>query len=429
MKQQITSSFLKGLALFAVICLSGCDLENKTSQVRDVVISASAEGDNTRAAIADDLSFSWTAGDRIAVWSGSSYYTSYSYESGNQFTVRLSGLRDNYAVYPANIADNDNATSSSLKVTLPAEYDFTDKGANYSPLAMAAVNAEGADLNFKHLGGLLRIALINVPANADNVVVDLGKKINGSFPVVIPASDDMYIETATAGSAAESQVKFLIDPTSTTFINLPVPTGTYESLSVKVCNGTTVLSTNVPDFSWTCERAHGKKFSNVMYKTITINLAVNDWTTQNSTDNSVDLPQASQFVVTGVQNVYQLHNTPEGKKLRQTWVLGANTATVTFDIFSPVGGVYVVETKGDVDKFDINFVDCQNAGNITDPRTSSKTKITITVKAKSTAVAGDPIWFTTTVVNRNGVGFNLDSETQLYDTRGFHYFRIDDPLN
>ncbi len=428
MKQQITSSFLKGLALFAVICLSGCDLENKTSQVRDVVISASAEGDNTRAAIADDLSFSWTAGDRIAVWSGSSYYTSYSYESGNQFTVRLSGLRDNYAVYPANIADNANAASGSLKVTLPTEYDFTNRGADYSPLAMAAVNAEGADLNFKHLGGLLRIALMNVPANADNVLIDLGKKINGSFPVTIDG-DDMYIVTEATSATASHQVKFLIDPTNTTVINLPVPTGTYESLRVLVRSGNTTLSTNVPDFSWTCERAHGKKFSNVMYKTITINLAVNDWTTQNSTDSSVDLPQASQFVVTGVDNVYQIHNTPEGKALRQTWVLGSKTATVTFDIFSPVGGVYVVETKGDVDKFNVHFVDCLPAGNIKDPRTTSKTKITFEVSAKSTAVAGDQIWFTTTVGNANGVSFNIDSETQLYDTRGFHYFRIDDPLH
>ena len=431
-KQKFINSLSFGLALFAVICLSGCDPDAKNNSEREVVISTLFEKDGTRAAIADDLTFSWTKGDRIAVWAGGAFYTSDAYVADNKYTVRLSGVRDNYALYPANIADNANATGESLKVTLPGEYDFTDVAADYSPLPMIAVNAEGQDLYFTHLGGLLRITISNLPANADNVVVDLGKKINGSFPVHI-LSDGTFIVAGESGTEGSSKTKFLVDATaSPAILNLPVPTGEYETITVDICDSNgTVLSSNTPPFSWTCERAHGKKFDNKMFKTIAINLAVNDWTTSTvGGDNSADLPQASQFVVTGVQNVYQIHHDSDGKKLRQHWVLGSNTATVSFEIFSPVGGTYSITPMGNTDKFTVTYVDGSAAsGSIADPRTASKTKVAFTVSANSDATETDLLWFKVSVTSAAGVTYSLDSETQLYDSRGYHYFRLTDPLN
>ncbi len=168
-----------------------------------------------------------------------------------------------------------------------------------------------------------------------------------------------------------------------------------------------------------------------MFKTITVNLSVKPWEKPAlDEDDSAQLPQSSQFVVTGVQNVYQLHNTAEGKALRQTWVLRANTATVTFDIFSPVHGTYEIVPQGATDKFTVAFTEGGLTGTIADPRVpgESKTKVTFTV-TPSGAAAGDRIWFKIYATSASGIRYNLDSEVQLFDTRGFHYFRIDDPLD
>ena len=56
------------------------------------------------------------------------------------------------------------------------------------------------------------------------------------------------------------------------------------------------------------------------------------------------------------------------------------------------------------------------------------TKVNFTVTANG-AANGDQLFFKTTVKDENGAIYNLDSETQLYDTRGYHYFMVNDPLN
>lgn len=170
------------------------------------------------------------------------------------------------------------------------------------------------------------------------------------------------------------------------------------------------------------------------FKYITLEGQAVDWEAVPVTETSDQLPQSSQFNVSGVQNVYNLHNTAEGKALRQTWVLGSSTATVTFKIFSPEGGSWEIVPQGAVDKFTVNgTTPATMYGHIntrTEEDTEGATKVTFTVSSNG-ASAGDQIWFKTYVYtgpDRTGIKSSLDSETQLYDSRGFHYFRIDDPL-
>ncbi len=83
------------------------------------------------------------------------------------------------------------------------------------------------------------------------------------------------------------------------------------------------------------------------FKTITLNGQVMEWKTSEVSLSSDDLPQATQFVVTGAQNVYSdLHptSTEAKEKYRQTWVIDPREpAKVTFKIFSPVGGTYEIK--------------------------------------------------------------------------------------
>lgn len=175
------------------------------------------------------------------------------------------------------------------------------------------------------------------------------------------------------------------------------------------------------------------------FKYITLNGEAVEWSAVDVDDISDALPQSGQFnVSSNVRNVYQIHPDVTGSKaLRQTWVLGTQTATVSFKVFSPAGGTWEVVPQGATDKFTVTYggsaVTGAFYGHISsraEESTSGATVVTFTVTA-SGAAAGDRIWFKTYVytgADRTGTKFSLDSETQLYDMRGFHYFRIDDPM-
>lgn len=177
------------------------------------------------------------------------------------------------------------------------------------------------------------------------------------------------------------------------------------------------------------------------FKTITLEGVPKEWEGKAITTTSDKLPQASQFVVTGagVKNVYDnLHPTSAGKPYRQYWVLpnSETTAKVTFDIMSPFGGKYTITPAGNVDDFVINYfkedgtTPTGNTGTIgrTEGTKRFPTKVIFTVTPKSTASATSKLWFNVTVKATDGEVYNIDSETQLYDMRGYHYFVTKDPL-
>lgn len=164
------------------------------------------------------------------------------------------------------------------------------------------------------------------------------------------------------------------------------------------------------------------------FKTITLNGVVIEWNQEDITYEITDgLPQASQFQVHGtdIYNVYQLHpNNADAKALRQTWVLGENTAYVSFKVISPAGGTWEIEPQGDTEKFTITG---DLSGDINPRGATSATKVSFSVTPNG-AADGDKIWFKTYVTDTDGITYSLDSETQLYDARGYHYFVINDPL-
>ena len=163
------------------------------------------------------------------------------------------------------------------------------------------------------------------------------------------------------------------------------------------------------------------------FKTITLNGEVIEWTETEVSLASDDLPQASQFEVSGARNVYSdLHpdNVEAREKYRQTWVIAPErTATVTFKIFSPVGGTYEIKpmnSRGFTVEGDLS-------GRINRREDEGVTTVNLTITPTSPS-AGQELWFKVNVTNKDGETFSIDSETQLFDLRGYHKFRIDDPL-
>ena len=166
------------------------------------------------------------------------------------------------------------------------------------------------------------------------------------------------------------------------------------------------------------------------FKTITVNGTVVAWDTVDD-QNPAILPQASQFNVkgTGVLNVYDEHKgegdptSPDydpdyGKPYRQYWVVPeGKTATVSFKIVTPREGTYTITPVGDTDGFTV--------GGTLSGAIPADGKISFTVT--STTDAEKTLHFKTSITS-GGVTYNIDSETQLFDIRGYHYFVTVDPL-
>lgn len=167
---------------------------------------------------------------------------------------------------------------------------------------------------------------------------------------------------------------------------------------------------------------------------------------------SEDYPQASQFTVTNAINKRDGGKDSDNTDVagtnedndRQTWYFKKDKAiNVDFNISAPVGGTWSVEIEGDAASFDVtgSYERITNSGGTVtrqkvefaagaiisgEVNDGHPTKISLHITPKAGAAASeDQINLRTYVTNKDdSVKYSLDSETQLYDLRGYHYFVI-----
>ena len=229
----------------------------------------------------------WNEGDQIAVHYSDGQYRTLDLTPQSPATTATvaapvvnPSVRDYYAVYPASAAVAASYGNTTLKVHLPSEYDITDiiagatgnPGADYAPLPMVAVNdpASATDaLDFYHVGGLLRIILTGIDPTTQKVRVTLDKDVTGDYVVADPGTTAPSITTA--GTAANNVVTFTLAAgaigetlaASTIFLNVPVPCGTYDLVTVECLDNAAtpaVVASQVFDTkSLAFGRHHGKK--------------------------------------------------------------------------------------------------------------------------------------------------------------------------
>ena len=423
----------------------------------------------------------WVAGDKIRVyspdakrasWDMPEHWADYSVNpiSGTLNKGTLSnvgpvglawtdaGNHTFYSVYPSpgtTEAESPDGINGAFNFTMPATQLVTDE-MEYAFMTAAAKENAGVDGDAVELDFYPAFTAFEFTLKADQKLTlknftlsaaDGNPALAGAFKVTYTGTTPAYTCTGTdmAVSIASMGNDAVIDVDAPfTFKVFCLPQA-LKGLKIKftvrgegwTADETRSLTLNKADgtpVEFAPRKIH--KISGTMqgaynFKYITLEGQAVDWEAVVVTETSDKLPQASQFHVSGVHNVYELHNNDEGKKLRQTWVLDGETATVNFKIFSPEGGSWEIVPQGAVDKFTVTG---ELSGEINDratEETSGATKVTFTVAEKSDTAAGDQIWFKTYVYtgpNKTGDKLSLDSETQLYDLRGFHYFRVDDPI-
>ena len=208
-------------------------------------------GEITRLSVSDDTGLiSCTEGDQVAVHTTAGEYKTCAVNvSKSSVPVSLGSgeSRDGFAVYPASAIVNNS--TSEVQVTYPDNYDLSayseDALASLTeaPCPMVAVNTPGKALVFRHVGGLLRITLENVPAGTKTVrVMVTGDPVKGIASVTAPGTANAHttIIPNTSISPDYRGVTFALPGDNgltadrTVVLNLPVPSGNYTDAIVIV---------------------------------------------------------------------------------------------------------------------------------------------------------------------------------------------------
>ena len=248
--------------LAAVLVMTNCSKEEtQIHAVQDGIskIIATVEGKDARSTTDDAGTFRWNSGDQLKVKTGS-YYTYYEYEAGGQF-VWQSGVsissNSSYAMYPAAYRTSNKEDDMEFSVAsdgklasvyYPSVYGSKTKvyRENTNAVMVAKVNPQDPSvLNFKHLGGVMRFTIHDVPAGYNSFVFTAtGKRITGDFSIsagdlkfeTINGEEVYYVEAMDSNEDFNTfQCLFKASDVSRkmTFF-VPLPAGTYDDFVVSL---------------------------------------------------------------------------------------------------------------------------------------------------------------------------------------------------
>ncbi len=397
--------------------------------------------------------YAW-ASSPIAFWARAPYAQAVT------FAEDFSTMSFNYTL-PAHTSDNADATLQQDIVAAYTKVSYADTEASTYTAGKGKVN-----FTFGHALAGIRFDITDLEEGWTLTKVTLSGIYAGGSCTVTPATSGAptfawtlgtatgtYVQTVTSSDFEEVTVGEGVEAVTSTLLKestgkvffIPpqtFPTGATVTLTLKKGTRTVDVSASIAGQEVAISKMYTFKVAVAdRFESITLNGVALAWTVKEvavATDNT---PQASQFAVTGdgIQNVYEQHNAEENKPYRQTWIIWSNTAKVSFKVFSPVEGTYEIKPfvkKGDgtieegAGYFLVTFLTGNNdgTGTIGNGTVHEATKVEFTVKDNG-AADDDQLFFKTYVIDVNGMRHSLDSETQLYDMRGFHYFMVDDPLN
>ena len=199
----------------------------------------------------------WTSGDQVAVYvsgSGANAYRNGTVNISNNTlatSVEPGQSLANYAVYPAGFQNPANYSGATPGVIYPATYSFTGhkdlSTGTYIMTPMMAVT--GTDvMYFYHVGGMLRLALANVPTNAASLELTFVgmTHVCGTCTVTNPGTSKATTAITSGGGNVLTVTDFT--QSATMYVNVPLPCGDYSSLTairVKVLDSTAGTLANV----------------------------------------------------------------------------------------------------------------------------------------------------------------------------------------
>ena len=194
-------------------------------------ISAVIDGVDTKAALADDGTFTWQEGDKIAVYTSAKAFKTFTLTDGAGTNKAHFGgnLSDGEtvtgpAVYPVILAP-EYVSATEVKVTLPETYTYEGAQTNV-PMTGTLSNSV---LAFKQVGGVVKFSVTGIPDDATKLVVTAkAASLTGTYNTKNSAA-------IVAKEAESSTVTINFTKTGDAMdFFLPVPTGTFKNVAVSL---------------------------------------------------------------------------------------------------------------------------------------------------------------------------------------------------
>ena len=280
----------------ASILLASCAIEEVPMEGGSV--AAVMEDVQTRTAVTDEGTFTWSAGDQVwlEITADPGYVTGTLSSGAGTGSANFAygshmGTRTGKAVYPFNSGHDVNG--NELSVVLPASYDLGSNLSNTNA-AMYGVETDGS-IKFNHLAGVMRFKFRNVPAGTDKFILTLDKKINGTFTANL-TEEHPALQTKSTSDESEKSITLNFDALTSVqdiMLYVPLPLGTYTTLGLEVKAG----SQSVWSYSNTVTNTINRK-SLILMPTVTFAGSISgDIEDGDNTVNLSELGTANSYIV------------------------------------------------------------------------------------------------------------------------------------
>lgn len=211
--------------------LAGGDLVNGNQTLKAQI----EQNANTRTMVDEENRVCWVKGDQIGVFGGDGVVNIPFSFSGMADSGQSAIFKGNFpeggtpsvAYYPYD--DEAVLEGDKLSFVLPSEYDYTEN----SNAPMIGVKQDDGNFLFKHLCGLLKFSIVDIPDDAKQVIVtakgENAPNISGTC-IVEDVIEDGFVLSIPEGS---SQVTIKLNgEVGTQTFYVPVPVGVYSVLQV-----------------------------------------------------------------------------------------------------------------------------------------------------------------------------------------------------
>ena len=457
------------------LLLAGCGKQDPSADTLPGAIrfTASAEAAGTKTAYSGVVTngverIDWAEGDRIRIYSDKAVHRNAPDQPYADYTVSSVGVDPSnaawsragitpaggnglvwgstpdtytfYGIYP--VTDCADGASGILCGTIDADQGSGDPAVNlpkYGCLTAARQAALSADVELPFAPAFtafeFHITSDTAATLLDFTISSASGPLSGPFTVTYTGLTPAY---STTGTGRAIRLTFPtgvpVSPaagcTFTVFaLPLDILTDLRISFTARLSSGTQVTrSLPLNDASGPVPFSGRRKHiitadmkAGWSFSSITLNGVARAWETPAlPAEDSDRQPQAGQFEVSGA-GITRLAG--------QTWLLGSHTATVSFKVLSPENGTWEVVPQGAADRFTVTY----DGQPVTGPFTGHIAAHSSLVSEPVTRVEfqitprgagdGDRLWFRTYATGADGIRYSLDSETQLYDVRGYHYFQ------
>ena len=248
----------KVVLLMAVLLAAACSREQR---IESPLVEWAFDADYTKAALADNGTFSWQQGDRIDIWNATSGafvpFTTLAGKGRFHATAPANASFSGAAFYPSGIAGGVSF------VTLPASYASPEAATAAFPM-YAPVSSADPLLHFKHLGAMVNLTVTRLQPEVTRLELRSGSTLlSGRFDLTTVSGNQVICQQSGSGSVAAT---LSLSEVGTVCVTFPVPTGSYP-ISICLRNADSEFLVISSSGSLSFERANRYKLKAFDYMT------------------------------------------------------------------------------------------------------------------------------------------------------------------